>query len=200
MSAHTLTDARYLSATETSKIIRTALKATYPTVKFSVRTESRGTINIYWTDGPSTARVEKIANQFEGKGFDGMIDLEYHINGWLLNGKIVGTRCHGTEGSRGCVPAWGLIAPHDDCELVSFGAGYIFTRRDLSPKFMGRLVAQVAAYWGIEAPAVETSKYDSAGYVKATPQQDSEAMSHTNRWWDSLVHAAAANRLEYARD
>jgi hypothetical protein len=200
MSAHTLSEARRLSAKETAALIRKQLKQQYPTVTFSVRTESRGTINIYWTDGPSSKAVEAIAGQYEGKGFDGMIDLEYHIDGWLLNGEIVGTRSRGSEGSRGGVPAWGMIAPHDDCELVDFGAGYIFTHRAYSPAFVARLIAQVSAYYGLDAPEVRVSDYDGTGSAKPTTEQDQQAHSKTGHWWSDLVHQAAVDRTRFAME
>lgn len=200
MSGHTLSEARRLSAKETASLIRRQLKARYPAVTFSVRTESRGTINIRWMDGPTAKQVDAIAGQFEGKGFDGMIDLEYHISGWIVDGEIVGTRCHGTEGSRGSVAAWGLIAPHDDAELVDFGAGYIFTHRDHSPAFTARLIAQVAAYYGLSVPAVRVSTYDGSGSVSATPAQDQEAHAKTCHWWSDLVHQAAQDRTRFAME
>jgi len=196
MSGHTYTDARHLSAVETSKLIRGQLKAAFPRVKFSVRTTDRGTIYVKWTDGPTSKRVEEIAGQFEGKGFDGMIDLEYHIDGWLLNGAIVGTRSRGTADSRGCVTAWGMIAPHDDCELVSFGAGYIFTTRDHSAAFTTRLVEVVAKYWGLDAPAICIQK-DGTAYVNATTAQDQEAFTRTGRYWGALVGQAANDRSAF---
>jgi len=66
-----------LSAVETGKALRKALKAAFPGVKFSVKM-SRGTaygsFSISWTDGPNTSAVNVIADAFAGKGFDGMTD------------------------------------------------------------------------------------------------------------------------------
>ena len=57
--------------------IRFELKAAFPKVKFSVRTD-HGTINIGWTDGPTTEAVKAITSKYEGGSFDGMNDLYTH--------------------------------------------------------------------------------------------------------------------------
>jgi len=76
----------YLSCAETAKLIRPALKRAFPGVKFSVRssTYSMGaSIDIYWTDGPLAADVDKVAKPYAGAGFDGMIDLKTYNSDWL---------------------------------------------------------------------------------------------------------------------
>lgn len=60
-----------------SKNIRIELKAKFPGVKFSIKTSrySGGdSINIYWTDGPTTDQVESISRKYKGGHFDGMTD------------------------------------------------------------------------------------------------------------------------------
>lgn len=188
---------RYVSAAETARFIRSDLKRAFPATKFSVRTKDGRSIYIRWVDGPSAKAVDRIVGNYEGKGFDGMIDLAYSIEAWVLNGEIIGTRCSGTVGSMGTVAPWGMIPPHDDAELVSFGAGYIFTRREHSPAFVERLKQAVAAYWGLEVPATETHN-DGTAYVKATAEQDREARDRTGYWWSDLIHQASQDRQRYA--
>lgn len=53
------------------------LKKAFPTVKFSVTKHNYDTMNINYTDGVTTEQVKKIANKYEGKGFDGMTDCQY---------------------------------------------------------------------------------------------------------------------------
>lgn len=69
-----------------AKNIRAELKAAYPGVKFSVRSErfSMGNaIRVGWTDGPNTAQVEAITNKYKAGRFDGMEDYyEYTRSDW----------------------------------------------------------------------------------------------------------------------
>jgi hypothetical protein len=74
---------QYLSGAETAKLMRLALKESFPGVKFSVRS-----VNVRWIDGPNLKQVEAVTDTFEGGYFDGMIDYAgsvYH----LLDGKPV---------------------------------------------------------------------------------------------------------------
>ena len=68
------TEIRYTTA-ETAKIIRTELKATFPQIKFSIRTPYYGKIDISF-DGTKEIRnaVEEIAAKYDCGSFDGMTD------------------------------------------------------------------------------------------------------------------------------
>ncbi len=98
---------RYVSVTDTAKEIRAALKAAFPGVKFSVRSDKYAggaSIRVYYTDGPALRAVEDVAKQFAGATFDGMIDLkEYHTS--QHNG-----------------------------EVVHWGADFVFVNQDFSPE------------------------------------------------------------------
>lgn len=98
--------ARWISPADTAKLVRAALKDTFPTVVFSVTSKSYAggaSISVHWTDGPPTGVVDKVAKRFAGASFDGMIDLKsYHTS--ALNG-----------------------------ERVHYGADYVFTQRSYSP-------------------------------------------------------------------
>ena len=67
-----------------SKQIKKALKVAFPTTKFSVISDNYSmgdSINVNWTDGPTTKQVEEYTNQHKDGHFDGMIDLyEYRDN------------------------------------------------------------------------------------------------------------------------
>jgi Large polyvalent protein associated domain 30/Large polyvalent protein associated domain 29 len=56
--------------------IRIELKKAFPGIKFSVRKEHHGSLNIDWTDGPTAAEVKKITNKHESADFDASEDLE----------------------------------------------------------------------------------------------------------------------------
>ena len=204
MATKTHDSSRYFSAAETAKLIRVVLKKEFPATKFSVRSETYSmgaSVRIAWMDGPTPKRVDEVVEVFNGKGFDGMIDMAYTIDAWVHNGEILGTCSTGTEGSRGIVPAWGQIAPHDDAELVHFGCS-VSTSRRLSPAFCERLLDAVAEYWGgfeTGRPVVKASDYDGSGHVSATPEQDQEAMRRTGYYWSSLVHQASHDRSRFTR-
>jgi hypothetical protein len=74
----------YLSVADTAKLVRQALKESFPGVKFSVRSHSYAggaSIDVRWTDGPNSKQVDSVLDQFEGAYFDGMIDYKgsrYH--------------------------------------------------------------------------------------------------------------------------
>lgn len=148
---------RYLSCAETAKLVRKALKQTFPATKFSVVSHvySMGaSIRVRWTDGPTAKRVDEVVGVFSGAGFDGMIDLKYHVDHWLApDGTVTVAHTSGTEGSRGTVPAVKQNRPHDDAELVSFGADYVFTERAMSDAFWNRVATAVGKYWGVDVPA-----------------------------------------------
>lgn len=189
---------------QTAAVIRAELKKAFPATKFRVTTKvyaGGSSIDIRWTDGPTAKRVEEVTDKFSGKGFDGMVDLSYGIYAWVLNGEIVGTRSTGTAGSRGSVPAWGEIPPHDDCELVSFGGSYIFTNRRHSARLLARVLDQLAQYWGFtreELPAITPEGEHGGAHVAATREQDERCQRQTGRYWLQLVHEAAADASKYA--
>jgi len=129
-------EARYMSVTETAKLVRAALKHAYPDVKFSVRSDkySMGaSIDVKWTDGPSENAVDRVVSAFKGSNFDSMIDLKTSHTSWLMPD---GTACvasdPGTEGSMGVRPAERNWMPHPEAKLVYFGADYIFCYRTVS--------------------------------------------------------------------
>jgi hypothetical protein len=68
------TEIRYTTV-ETAKLIRAELKAQFPTIKFSVRKEHYGVLNISF-DGTKEIKeaVDVIAAKYECGSFDGMTD------------------------------------------------------------------------------------------------------------------------------
>ncbi len=119
----------YLSVAETAKEVRIALKAVFPTVKFSVRSSvysGGGSIDVRWTDGPTTKRVEAITKRFEGSSFDGMIDLKsYHD-----------TEYQGRQ--------------------VHFGANYVFANRSYSLAMVQAALEAIGKRYGSPLPRLVT--------------------------------------------
>jgi hypothetical protein len=64
----------YISATDTAKLVRKALKTAFPSIPFRVRKTSGGDINVSWVDGPTDAQVRYEVGHFHGTSFDGMTD------------------------------------------------------------------------------------------------------------------------------
>lgn len=112
---------RYLTCAETAKLVRAALKAAHPGVKFSVKshTYSGGaSMRVGWTDGPTASSVDQLVRLYTGGSFDGMTDMmSYHDS--LLAG------------------------PNGSFESVHFGADFIFTERTISDDFIASLLPLV---------------------------------------------------------
>lgn len=102
--------ADFLTVTDTAKLLRQTLKAAFPGVKFSVRSDryaGGASIDIHWTDGPTEDEVKTLASLYEGATFDGMTDMKnYHTS-------LIGS-------------------PAGDVREVHFGADFIFEHRTLS--------------------------------------------------------------------
>lgn len=147
-----ITDTRYVSATETAKLIRRRLRALWPDVKFSVRTDKYAggaSVDVKWTDGPTADDVDEILRPYAGAGFDGMIDMQYHRAAWLhADGRVTFAETSGTEGSRGSVPSH-YAAPDDlSAQLVQFGAHYVSGTRTVSPELVDAARPFVSVHCG----------------------------------------------------
>ncbi len=82
-------NAIYETAAETAKKIRNALKAEFPGVKFSVKSEtySMGSaVRVSWTDGPERDAVHAVVSKFESSEFDGMTDSST-THGYVFEGQ-----------------------------------------------------------------------------------------------------------------
>ncbi len=124
----------YLSCAETAGLLRKALKQSFPTVKFGVRSKvysGGASIDVSWTDGPRTSAVERISGQFAGANFDGMVDLKtYNAHYLAPNGSPVLAHIGGS----GAYIEEADFAPPDvpDVRHVSFGADFVFCSRRIT--------------------------------------------------------------------
>jgi len=112
-------EVRRLSTAETARLVRTALRAAFPAVKFSVRSSSYSmgsSVDVSWTDGPLSAAVDEVVRAYAGAGFDAMQDMK---------------TCRGpvqiTDG-RGRV------------QRVRLGADFVHTHRRISAELVARFV------------------------------------------------------------
>lgn len=71
-------------AAQCAKLIRKDLKKAFPTTKFRVVSSNYSmgdSVNVYWTDGPTGAEVEKITVEYKDGSFNGMDDsYSYRAN------------------------------------------------------------------------------------------------------------------------
>jgi hypothetical protein len=129
--------ARYLSCAETAKLVRAALKREVPGIKFGVRSKTYAggaSISVNYPRGApegTGTKAKAAADPYQGGGFDGMIDMAYHVKTWLLpDGTVEPAYSGGTGGSMGTVPGYDHPKPSAGAELVRFGADFIFVNRD----------------------------------------------------------------------
>ena len=118
---------QYFSCAETAKLVRAALKESFPGVKFSVRSSvysGGASIRVSYVNGPSYDQVKRVVGMFEGSYFDGMTDY---------------------KGSN-----YGIL----DGQEVRFGADFIFVNRAFSVELLTSLVADACRYYGYEMPAI----------------------------------------------
>ena len=134
---------KYISSTETAKIIRKVLKEKftkkdYPALKFRVYQASGGsTLYVEWTDGPSKLDVESLVKMFEGAKFDGMTDLKSSV-----------------------YSIW-------EDEEVRFGSDYINCKRYVTRAFVDAIVDQFCARHHADKSKIRFSGNDIDTWVDA---------------------------------
>jgi hypothetical protein len=108
----------YLSCADTAKLVRQALKESFPGVKFSVKSSvysGGASISVRYEDGPAAKLVEAVTGAFNGSYFDGMIDYKGSVYAAL------------------------------DGNPVRFGADFIFVYRKASDAQVARAIAFLKA-------------------------------------------------------
>jgi hypothetical protein len=186
-----MTQARYLTCAETAKLIRAQLKKRFPKTKFSVvsKTYSGGaSITVKWTDGPTAKLVESVTSAYAGGGFDGMIDMAYSVEAWLLpDGSATFAKTRGTAGSMGIVPSAQEMQPSFKAERVHFQADYVFCERKYSPGFYQRAADSVAKRYGVEL-ATKVSDW-------GTPFLADQNARIGDQWASDVVYRELARRM-----
>jgi len=154
------------SCVETAKLIRKQLKLKFPATKFSVKSSqySMGaSIDVCWTDGPTSKSVDDVVGGFAGAGFNGMEDYKYYVDSWLMpDGSVEFAHC-----KEYCIDRAGKSnpQPHPDAVLVHFGADYVFTRREYSESFLNVCVDEYEKQWDFDDDVkieIEVSSYGNA--------------------------------------
>lgn len=83
---------RTITVAETAALVRAALKAEFPTVKFSVRKDG-ACIRVAYSADLDVRTVDAVARRFEGSTFDGMTDSETARTITLADGSTAYSIC-----------------------------------------------------------------------------------------------------------
>lgn len=135
---------KFVSAVDTAKLVREALKAAYPGFKFSVTSKHHDSIRVSWLDGPLESEVKALVGHFHGASFDGMQDLTIY---------------HDSRSAAG--------------ELVHYGNRFLFTERGYTAASMTALAAEIAERCGVTAPGYTDGKYGVQTVGAWSPEKDS---------------------------
>lgn len=130
---------KYINVVETAKLLRKALKEAFPTIKFKVKSNSYSggaSIDVKYVDGPTYDAVNKIAKQFQGCYFDGMTDYK------------------------------GYLYKSFQGEEVTFGANFVFVKREFSAPALAKILDATAVYWGFENAGFEIVDNGFGAYIK----------------------------------
>lgn len=194
---------RYLRAAEVAKLLRKRLKTEFPGTKFSVRTSTYSggaSIDVRYTDGPSKRYVEAVVGAFQGARFDGMIDLGWSVDHWLLpDGSVQVAIDSGSEGSKGVHAPLTTIKPHDDAELVSFGTLYTSVDRTLSIGFLEKLAARIVAGTNTEPPRIVEGWNGGGEVAKEDRERSPIGNAGPCDWhwhWPNVLHRASHRLAE----
>jgi hypothetical protein len=201
---------KYLTVTETAKLVKKRLKEKFPGSKFSVRSDKYSggaSLNIWWLDGPTTDMVNAVVGVFRGAGFDGMIDMAFYVNHWMLpDGTVTIASSPGTESSMGVYSEINNEKPHPDAVKVSFGSDYISMERSLSPEFVKDTLREVWETYGevkrvfpeLPDDIVLVSGYDGSGYIN--PNVGNEYLSDNDCHLNNLVHRIGWKKVGETRN
>ena len=157
---------QYLSCAETAKLVRSALKESFPGVKFSVKSSvysGGASITVSYVDGPSSAQVKKVVEMFEGSYFDGMTDYK-------------GSNYSSLDGQE-----------------VKFGADYLFVNRKLTAAYLEVFVIMAAAKFGY--PKFEVKDNGYGAWLNGTNYDQERVvteMAHNHSMIDTVESATLA--------
>lgn len=168
---------RYISTTDTAKMIREALVKTFPGIKFSVRSKSYSggaSVTISWIDGPTENEVDTVAEQFAGATFDPMIDLKSYVV------KVI------------------------DGERVNFGADFVFCSRNYSDWALITALNTYRAMWGGAdgkfVPEKQSERFTRSAYVEFESYCNQEEfyriLNNTSHYRNEVATVAHRNEIE----
>lgn len=196
---------RYIPVAEVAKMIRKKLKEEFAGTKFSVRSSSYAggaSIRVGWMDGPTSKAVDAVVSAYQGRGFDGMIDMAYTKTPYLLKDgyTMIYGRSSGTVGSMGIDEGYKNELP-EGAEPVSSGASYVFAERSVSAGALEKAIRAVGEKFNNQfdvdgTVAAITESSDGSAYIGAS-KRDKYVFDGSDKWdhhWSvgSQVHQALA--------
>ena len=155
----------YISCADTAKLVRAALKESFPGVKFSVKSSvyaGGASINVSYIDGPCGGQVEAVAKAFQGAYFDGMTDYK-------------GSNYNTLDG-----------------QAVRFGADFIFVNRKFTFNTLFAVVNQVCNYYGFANQVVIKDNGFGAYINEIGADADSLARGFDTRDIDRIIRDACS--------
>lgn len=126
-----------LSTAETAKLVRAALKHAFPGQAFSVRSRNYAggsSIDVEWTDGPTSKEVDAVTNGFEGAQMEGVDDYKGYKKPVVIDG-----------------------------QLTRMGTDWVSSRRNLSYDLLLECAEAIAEKYGCPMPEVTRSFYTYGG-------------------------------------
>ena len=116
--------AEYMTYQESVKMLREALRRNFPGIKFSVaKSYPRGTsVRVRYPFGPPVSEVDRVAQRFHGRDFDGMTDSNSYPSSLLVD-------------SAGAM------------REVKHGIGFVFVERDTLQAYYDAVVSELGKTW-----------------------------------------------------
>lgn len=182
---------RYVPVAEIAKMIRKKLKEKFPGQKFSVRSSSYAggaSIRVGWMDGPTTSSVNDIINAYEGRGFDGSIDMAYCKTPYLLKDgfSVVYGSSQGSTGSLGYAEPYKNDLP-EGAEPISSGASYVFAERSVSAGALEKAIRKVGVDFNNQfdvdgtVAAIKVDTFDNSAHISGS-MGDKYVFDGSNTW------------------
>ena len=170
--SNTYTPPRYIPAKEQAKMLRAALKAEFPGVKFSVRS-AVSAIDVRWTDGPTQPAVQAVCDRYRGGGFDGMQDLRYSVQT--------------------------ILATDDGAEVVQFCADFVFAHRKVSPALRARIVRELDPLFALSHDVTDETVWRNVCQTRVPVHVDRDGTAYrmsdgTSEYLGDVVHRIAWHR------
>lgn len=145
----------YLTAAETAKLVRKALREAFPKQKFYVNSElysGGASIDVDWMNGPTEKAVQEVVGQFRGAGFDSQTDYKYDLAHWLMpDGSAVLAYAPSLPSGGGGVD---VPRPHPDARRVYFGADFIQPDRAFSRGLVEKAAQEYHEETGLPIPEI----------------------------------------------
>lgn len=144
---------RYISVTDTAKLVRADLKKAHPAVKFSVKSSKYAggaSIDIFWTDGPTAKVIDALVDRYVGKTMDNILE-----DSWKF---VEGEFKH----------------PDGTVEKVQYGSHFVSTHRTISD--LETKVAEVTKFILTILGDADKNHVETLAYRTVRSREDGESI------------------------